>query len=67
VKDETPFRYGHTKILAQVVVIGAPTSYQLDHGIYPRNLWLYTVTTVLSEQLAKLWENAIYDKWPNIA
>jgi len=32
VKDETPFRYAHVEIRTQVVVIGGPTRYQLDHG-----------------------------------
>ena len=32
VKDETPFRYAHTEIRTQVVVICGPTRYQLDHG-----------------------------------
>jgi hypothetical protein len=31
-RDETPFRYAHTKIQTQVVVICGPMRYQLDHG-----------------------------------
>jgi len=41
-KDETPFKYAHTKIQNQVVVICDPTRYQVDHG---GNTTVYLVLT----------------------
>jgi len=35
-KNETPFKYAHAEIRIQVVVIGGPMPYQLDHrGVHP--------------------------------
>jgi len=49
VKDETPFRYAHTDIRTQMVVICDLTRYQLDHGAALLSVERYLFNTNLNK------------------